>query len=110
MNNPCKEIDLGIHSPSDIDVSGSISPLGFYTPYVPLKPLCYVEDVKIAVYTAFQNFYDNQEKYTNLKQLMELVYEEFRKIQTYTPEFASRSKQECEEYIQNDSPTRSLTK
>lgn len=36
MPNPCKEIDLGIHSPKD-DASGSISPLGFYTPYVPLQ-------------------------------------------------------------------------
>lgn len=67
---------------------------------IPLKPLCYVEDVKIAVHTAFQRFYDDQEKYSNLKQLMELVYEEFRKIQTYTPEFASRSKEECQDYIE----------
>lgn len=37
MPNPCKEIDLGIHSPEDIDASGSISPLGFYIPYVPLQ-------------------------------------------------------------------------
>ena len=37
MPNPCKEIDLGIHSPEDIDVSGSINPLGFYIPYVPLQ-------------------------------------------------------------------------
>jgi hypothetical protein len=30
---------------------------------------------------------------------MELVYDEFRKIPTYTPEFASTSKAECEKYI-----------
>ena len=30
---------------------------------------------------------------------MELVYDEFRKIPTYTPEFASTSKAECENYI-----------
>lgn len=67
---------------------------------IPLKPLCYVEDVKYAVHSAFQTFYDNQDKYTNLKQLMELVYEEFRKIPTYTPEFASKNKEDCEAYIE----------
>jgi hypothetical protein len=67
---------------------------------IPLRPLCYVEDVKHAVHTAFQKFYDNQDKYTNLKQLMELTYEEFKKIPTYTPEFASRSKKETEEYLE----------
>jgi len=66
---------------------------------IPLKPLCYVEDVKHAVHAAFQSFYDNQDKYTNLKQLMELVYDEFRKIPTYTPEFASAFRQDCEQYI-----------
>ena len=70
---------------------------------IPLRPLCYVEDVKHAVHTAFQKFYDNQDKYTNLKQLMELTYEEFKKIPTYTPEFASKSRQECEEYV-TDAP------
>lgn len=66
---------------------------------IPLKPLCYVEDVKYAVNAAFKTFYDNQEQYTNLKQLMELVYNEFKKIPTYTPEFASTSKDQCEKYI-----------
>lgn len=66
---------------------------------IPLRPLCYVDDVNTAVHTAFQKFYNNQDKYTNLKQLMELVYEEFRKIPTYTPEFASTSKEKCEEYL-----------
>ena len=61
---------------------------------VPLKPLCYVDDVKVAVNTAFRTFYDNQDKYTNLKQLMELVYDEFHKIPTFTPEYASRLKRE----------------
>jgi hypothetical protein len=68
---------------------------------IPLKPLCYVEDVKHAVHAAFQNFYDNQDKYTNLKQLIELVYDEFRKIPTYTPEFASKNKEDCEQYIEH---------
>jgi hypothetical protein len=31
---------------------------------------------------------------------MELTYEEFKKIPTYTPEFASRSKKETEEYLE----------
>ena len=66
---------------------------------IPLKPLCYVQDVKVAVNMAFDTFYKNPDKYSNLKQLMELVYDEFRKIPTYTPEFASTSKAECEKYI-----------
>jgi hypothetical protein len=66
---------------------------------IPLKPLCYVQDVKVAVNVAFDIFYKNPDKYSNLKQLMELVYDEFRKIPTYTPEFASTSKAECEKYI-----------
>ena len=40
-----------------------------------------------------------EEQINKLKQLMELVYDEFRKIPTYTPEFASTSKAECEKYI-----------
>ena len=66
---------------------------------IPLRPLCYVQDVKVAVNTAFDTFYKNPDKYSNLKQLMELVYGEFSKIPTYTPEFASISKEECEKYI-----------
>lgn len=66
---------------------------------VPLKPLCYVDDVKAAVNVAFQTFYDNQDKYSNLKQLMELVYDEFHKIPTFMPEYASRSKEECRTYM-----------
>jgi hypothetical protein len=66
---------------------------------IPIRPLCYVQDVKVAVNTAFDTFYKNPDKYSNLKQLMELVYGEFSKIPTYTPEFASTSKEECEKYI-----------
>jgi hypothetical protein len=66
---------------------------------IPLRPLCYVQDVKVAVNTAFDTFYKNPDKYSNLKQLMQLVYGEFSKIPTYTPEFASTSKEECEKYI-----------
>lgn len=66
---------------------------------IPLKPLCYVQDVKVAVNTAFDTFYKNPDKYSNLKQLMELVYDEFKKVPTYTPEFVSTSKEDCENYI-----------
>jgi hypothetical protein len=66
---------------------------------IPLRPLCYVQDVKVAVNTAFDTFYKNPDKYSNLKQLMELVYGEFSKIPTYTPEFSSTLKEECEKYI-----------
>mgnify|MGYP000206001293 FL=1 len=44
---------------------------------IPLRPLCYVQDVKVAVNTAVDTFYKNPDKYSNLKQLMELVYGEF---------------------------------
>jgi len=37
---------------------------------IPLKPLCYVQDVKVAVNVAFDTFYKNPDKYSNLKQLI----------------------------------------
>jgi hypothetical protein len=37
---------------------------------ISLRPLCYVQDVKVAVNTAFDTFYKNPDKYSNLKQLI----------------------------------------